>query len=64
LGGGVGVAGRGDAVSESLGGKLEEESKFMDYRVAAGDDNFISILPANGYFAEMFIMYLETCPRS
>jgi hypothetical protein len=25
----------------------------MDYRVAAGYDNGISILPANGYFAEV-----------
>jgi hypothetical protein len=58
LGGGVGVAGRESAVSETLEGKVDEESKFMDYRVAAGYDKVISILPANGYFAEILIMYL------
>jgi hypothetical protein len=43
-------------------GKVDGESAFMDYRVAAGYDNGTSILPANGYFVEVVDQLFRNIP--
>jgi hypothetical protein len=43
-------------------GRVDGESAFMDYRLAAGYDNGTSILPANGYFAEVVDRFFRNMP--